>query len=297
MIARAGQLRAARGALDDPLRLRAYPRAAVEGRRRRARPPRLPAPLARTHSSGHGPRATGHGPRTTGHGPRTTGHGATGHGPRATGQKPRIFWYNHHFPRQRRVPERALGSTLHPQLLHHRPHRPRQSRTLADRLLERTGALSSREMMAQVLDSMDLERERGITIKAHTGDGCTPAPPTARSTSSTSSTPRPRRLLLRGVALSRRLRGALLVVDASQGVEAQTLANAYLASDQGLELIPVLNKIDLPAAEPERVKEQIEQVIGLDNRRRARHLGQDGIGVDNGARGVDRAGPPAGRRS
>src|SRR6201993_3883473 len=136
--------------------------------------------------------------------------------------------------------------------------------TLADRLIQYTGGLSNREMKDQVLDSVDIERERGITIKAQTvrlqykaRDGET----------YTLNLMDPPGHVDFGYEVSRCLaacEGALLVVDASQGVEAQTLANVYQAIDAGLEIVPVLNKIDLPAAEPERVKTQIEDVIGID---------------------------------
>src|ERR1700749_4431036 len=135
---------------------------------------------------------------------------------------------------------------------------------LADRLIQICGGLEAREMKDQVLDSMEIERERGITIKAQTVRLEYKAKDGETYTLNLMDTPGHVDF---GYEVSRCLaacEGALLVVDASQGVKAQTLANVYLAIDGGLEIVPVLNKIDLPAAEPDRVKQQIEDVIGID---------------------------------
>ena len=151
--------------------------------------------------------------------------------------------------------------------------------TLADRFLEITGALQAREMSAQVLDSMDLERERGITIKAHpvrlnyeASDGRT-------YVLNLIDTPGHVDFSYEVTRSLAACEGALLLVDASQGVEAQTLANAYLAVENNLEIIPVINKIDLPSAQPEEAKRQLEEIIGLDSDGAILASGKDGRGV------------------
>ena len=164
--------------------------------------------------------------------------------------------------------------------------------TLADRLLEFTGAVSDREKTAQILDSMDLERERGITIKA--------SPVCLRYRAKNGQEYKLNLIDTPGhvdftYEVSRSLgacEGALLVVDAAQGVEAQTVANVHMALDHNLEILPVINKIDLPSADPERVKKEIEDVIGLDASNAILASAKEGIGTEEILEGIVRYFPP-----
>jgi GTP-binding protein LepA len=152
--------------------------------------------------------------------------------------------------------------------------------TLADRLIQTTGGLTDREMTNQVLDNMELERERGITIKAQTVRLSYPARDGLTYVLNLMDTPGHVDFAYEVSRSLAACEGSLLVVDASQGVEAQTLANVYQAIEAGHEIVPVLNKIDLPAAEPERVKQQIEDVIGIDAADAVMISAKTGLNID-----------------
>ena len=164
--------------------------------------------------------------------------------------------------------------------------------TLADRLIERTGVLTEREMKEQVLDSMELERERGITIKAQTVRLTYKAKDGETYELNLIDTPGHVDFTYEVSRSLAACEGALLVVDATQGVEAQTLANVYMALEHDLEIIPVINKVDLPSADPEKVKKEIEDAIGLDASNAVLASAKTGLGVDDILEAIVKLIPP-----
>ena len=153
--------------------------------------------------------------------------------------------------------------------------------TLADRILQMTHTVADRDMQAQLLDSMDLERERGITIKLNAIELNYTAKDGETYTLHLIDTPGHVDFTYEVSRSLAACEGAILVVDAAQGIEAQTLANVYLALDNDLEIIPVINKIDLPAADPERVRAEIEDVIGIDASDAVLASAKAGIGIED----------------
>jgi GTP-binding protein LepA len=153
--------------------------------------------------------------------------------------------------------------------------------TLADRLIQFCGAVEARDMQEQMLDSMDIERERGITIKSQTVRLTYKAKDGETYILNLMDTPGHVDFAYEVSRCLAACEGSLLVVDASQGVEAQTLANVYQAIDANHEIVPVLNKIDLPAAEPDRIKQQIEDVIGIDASDAIMISAKTGIGIED----------------
>lgn len=164
--------------------------------------------------------------------------------------------------------------------------------TLADRLIEMTGSLTKREMESQILDSMDIEKERGITIKAQTVRMKYKAKDGQDYILNMIDTPGHVDFTYEVSRSLAACEGAILVVDASQGVEAQTLANVYLAMENNLEIFPVLNKVDLPSADPERVCKEIEEVIGLDTSDVVKISAKTGFGVDEVLEAIVKKFPP-----